>query len=125
MDSHDAIYDASREHQKNVQKERCRILDLREAYVAGVTACGYPESVARARAERTYPMPTITRPRVVRRLNYLYRINGRSFEGAWPLAPNVFWERICSGSAFDAFQDLIANPTETVPASETADPWAP
>ena len=99
--------------------EREYVLGLRSAFKAGAEWIRrtpiYTSDRAIANAvTMTYPLPKVTRPRVVRLGNYDYRIvNGVVqclFGGTWQESSihTVYGTRVIA--------DLIANPTETVSA---------
>lgn len=99
-----------------------RILAQRTAYVEGVYAERQrPFHDADAQAVRRFPMPTVTRPRVVTLLGREYRmVNGvietQDIDGQWRPSVNT-WARDL-GSLTEADQKtlfaLLKDPTETV-----------
>ena len=101
--------------------ERDLVLARREGFERGAVALasrGAFEDVARTEAERRYPLPKVTRPRVVTRTDIVeIRIMDGvlQYRGAgcgWSVYRQVYW----SPGMQDAMRDLLANPTEEVDA---------
>jgi hypothetical protein len=119
------------------QKEREAVLRERKAFVAGAVqhrsggdcvgevSCGGCAELASdfaEKAKRRYPLPKVTRPRVVTTVDGCWRFaNGRIQWKSAMFPDDRDWEDAdaswtLTGPRIRLFVDLVANPTETVDA---------
>lgn len=114
-----------------------RVKALRDAYVAGGTRgmetycanletcdlCIEKRRTIECEAERRYPMPTVERPRVANYGELTYRVIGGLIQCRQRshLAPNDWFTSGNETPLILALADLLANPTEQVPADEVTD----